>query len=227
MAALLLVFERRTSVQPPGALTTGAAPRTAMVASIRSPVAVSGGMVSVIDSRPLPRDCVVVWRCTMPVPTRSVVAAARPEAACTASTCVRPAAMPVARPPALIVAAAVFDDVQPTSPVRSWVVLSLKVPSAVNCCVKPVAIDTFAGVTVSATSTAAVICSVVEPAIELAGSMATMVVVPVPALLARPRLPAALLIAATAGVDELQVTRSVRSCVELSLNTPAATNCRE
>jgi hypothetical protein len=44
-----------------------------------------------------------------------------------------------------------------------------------------------------------------------------MVVVPVATLVARPRLPPALLIVATPVEDELHVTAVVRSCVELSL----------
>ena len=47
--------------------------------------------------------------------------------------------------------------------------------------------------------------------------VAVMVVVPSPALVARPLLPEALLIIATAADDELQVTTSVMIWVELSV----------
>jgi hypothetical protein len=58
-----------------------------------------------------------------------------------------PTPAPVANPAALIVAVAVFDELQVAVLVRFWVVPSLKVPVAVNCCVAPLVIDGFAGVT--------------------------------------------------------------------------------
>jgi hypothetical protein len=51
----------------------------------------------------------------------------------------------VAKPLELIVAAAVFDDVQLAVFVRSWVVLSLNAPVAVNCCVLLTCIEGFVG----------------------------------------------------------------------------------
>lgn len=59
--------------------------------------------------------------------------------------------------------------------------------------------------------------SVVEPSTPVATSVAVMVVVPSPTLVASPLLPGALLIVATALIDELHVAEVVRSCVELSL----------
>ena len=53
----------------------------------------------------------------------------------------------VANPEPPIVAAAVLDEVQLTVLVRFCVLLSLKVPVAVNCCVPPAATDGYAGVT--------------------------------------------------------------------------------
>jgi hypothetical protein len=48
-------------------------------------------------------------------------------------------------PPGAIVATSVFDELQVTSPVRSRVELSLKVPWAVNACSAPAATVGFAG----------------------------------------------------------------------------------
>ena len=96
------------------------------------------------------------------------------------------------------------------SPVRSCVVLSVYVPVAVNCCSVPGAIDGFAGVTAIDTRTAGVTVSVVEPLIPVPGSVAVIVVAPVEVLEASPSLPPALLMVATAGEDEVQVTVVVR-----------------
>ena len=56
-------------------------------------------------------------------------------------------------------------------------------------------------------------------------SVAVIVVAPVEALVASPSLPPALLMVATAGLAELQVTVVVRSCVVLSLYVPVAVHC--
>jgi hypothetical protein len=57
-----------------------------------------------------------------------------------------PVATPVASPPETV-AKAVFDEVQVAEAVKSCVLLSLKVPVAVNCCVAPALIVAVAGVT--------------------------------------------------------------------------------
>src|SRR5262245_52180026 len=75
------------------------------------------------------------------------------------------------------------------------------------------------------TSTAAVTESVVDDETPVPGSMAPIVVDPMDAVLASPLLPLALLIVATVGLDELQVTAVVTSAVELSLKVPVAVNC--
>src|ERR1051326_1546921 len=67
-----------------------------------------------------------------------------------------PTPVPVASPAEVIVAALVFVEVQVTVPVRFCVLLSLKVPVAVNCCVNPFAIEGLAGVTAIDVNTAAV-----------------------------------------------------------------------
>ena len=78
------------------------------------------------------------------VTVRPVEPTIEPEVACIV---VLPAATPVARPAAVIVATAVLVEVQATDPVRFCVLLSLYVPVAMNCCVAPLAIEAFAGVT--------------------------------------------------------------------------------
>jgi hypothetical protein len=99
------------------------------------------------------------------------------------------------------------------------VVPSLNVPVAVNCCVEPLVIDGFAGVTAIDCSVAAVTVSTVEP--EIDDDVAVIVEFPTPAPVARP----AALIVAIEVVPELQVTLEVRFCVVPSLNVPVAVNC--
>jgi hypothetical protein len=60
---------------------------------------------------------------------------------------------------------------------------------------------------------------------ETLPDVAVIVVEPAATEVAKPLEPAALLMAATAASDELQVTVIVRSCVVLSENVPVATNC--
>jgi hypothetical protein len=130
-----------------------------------------------------------------------------------------PTPAPVARPAAVIVAVAVFDEVHVAVLVRFWVVPSLKVPVAVNCCVVPFTIDGFTGVTAIDWSVAAVMVSVVEPTIE--DDVALIVEVPTAVPVARP----ADVIVAVAAFDELHVAVLVRFCVVPSLKVPVAVNC--
>jgi len=136
---------------------------------------------------------------------------------------VLPTATPVANPcvPAvlLIVANVVFDEFHVAVAVRFCVEPSLNVPVAVNCCVAPLVIEGFAGVTAIDCSVAAVTVSNVEP--EIDDDVAVMVEVPTPAPLAKPTA----LIVAVEVVPELQVTVPVRFWVEPSLNVPVAVNC--
>ncbi len=136
---------------------------------------------------------------------------------------VDPAATDVASPsdPAalLIVATAVFEDVQLAEAVRSCVVLSEKVPVAVNCCVVLLAIAGLEGETAIETRFAGFTVRVVEPdtfpevAVTVVEPAARAVASPVELIVAREVLP------------ELQVTEAVRSCVVLSENVPVAANC--
>src|SRR5580693_9535529 len=87
-----------------------------------------------------------------------------------------PTPAPVAKPPAVIVAIEVVPDAHVTDVVRFCVLLSLNVPVAVNCCVKPFAIDGFTGVTAIDTRAAGAAVSVVEP--TTAPSVAAMLLVP-------------------------------------------------
>src|SRR5207249_3389077 len=131
-----------------------------------------------------------------------------------------PAATDVARPfdplALLIVATPGLDELQVTWVVRSCIVLSLKVPVAVNCRVGRIAMLGLVGITAIGVRVAAVTVSVVCP--EAAPKVAVIVMGPPAATdVAKPCDPPALLIVATAVLDELQVTWVVRSCVVKSL----------
>ena len=67
-----------------------------------------------------------------------------------------PTACPCAKPAAVMIATDGEDEIQVTFE-RTCVLLSEKVPAAVNCCVLPLATDGFAGVTVMDWSTAGAI----------------------------------------------------------------------
>ena len=99
----------------------------------------------------------------------------------------------------------------------------MKVPIALNCCVRPFAMLGFVGVTAIDTSAAAVTFKVVEP--DIAPKVAVISDEPVAAVVARPLLPAALLMVATLGVADIQVTMVVSGWVLLSVYTPVAVNC--
>jgi hypothetical protein len=138
---------------------------------------------------------------------------------------VAPTETPLAKPcvPALLlmVANAELDDLHTTLAVMSCVVLLLYVPVAVNCWLNPAATAAFAGVTaieVNPTTDRDANPTVVP-------SFAEIAVVPTDELLARPRLPATLLIVATAPLEDDQVTELVRSVLVWSLLRPVAVNC--
>jgi hypothetical protein len=121
-------------------------------------------------------------------------------------------------PPALLtVATPVLVELQVAELVRSCVLPSLYVPVALKDSVVPSAIEGFVGVTSIETSTAAVTVNVVAPLMPLPESVAEMLVEPIETLVARPRLPPALLTVATPVLVELQVAEFVRSCVLPSL----------
>lgn len=130
-----------------------------------------------------------------------------------------PLSRAVARPVASMVAFAGFVDDQRAWDVRSWVVLSVNVPVALNCLVRPFALDGFGGVTEIETSSALLTVRSVFP--DTSPDAAVMVAVPTPAPVASP----ALSIVAVDASDVVQVTDEVRSWVVLSVKVPVAVNC--
>ena len=122
-----------------------------------------------------------------------------------------PIATLCASPARLMVATATVSDDQLTVLLRFWVLPSVNVPVAVNCCVVPSASEGVAGVITNETSAAAVTVSVVDPV--TVAEVAVMVAIPWPSLLAKPCVGAALLIVAAAAVSELHCTVSVIFCV--------------
>lgn len=116
----------------------------------------------------------------------------------------------VARPDALTDATLAFDDDHVTD-VSCCVLPSLKKPVAMNCWSVPMAIDGVAGVTEIETRLAG---TTVRVAVSLNDpTVAVMVAVPCPAVVARPLLS----MLATLLSEELQVTPLARSCDEPSL----------
>jgi len=125
----------------------------------------------------------------------------------------------------LMVATVVDDELQITDVVTFCVVLSEKVPAAVNCCVVPGAILGLAGMTAIDTSVADVTVNMVVPDMFVAGSVAVIVDEPVDTDVAKPLDPAALLMEATVVDDELQIADAVTFCVVLLEKVPVAVNC--
>jgi hypothetical protein len=112
-----------------------------------------------------------------------------------------------------------------TVEVRSWVLPSVNVPVALNCCLVPSAMEGFAGATAIEDSTAAVTVNVVMPLID--PELAVILAEPVPTLVPSPWVFVALLTAATAGVSEPHCAVLVTSWVVPSVNVPVAVNCWE
>ena len=110
----------------------------------------------------------------------------------------------------------VLDEFQVAALVRSCVVLSLYVPVATNCWALPTSTDGLTGLTAMPVKTAEVTVSTAELLTE--PDDAVIVVWPGAIAVARPLV----LIVATDGVEELQLTDAVKSCVLPSLNSPAA-----
>jgi hypothetical protein len=117
-------------------------------------------------------------------------------------------ALPLEPAVLLIVATDVADELQVTDAVRSCVLLSEKIPVAVNCSDVPMAIPGLVGVTEMDASVAAVTVRFVKP--EIVPKVAVMVVTPAAAEEAFPLEPAVLLIAAIDAADEYHVTDDVR-----------------
>jgi len=131
--------------------------------------------------------------------------------------------VPVARLPTeprlFMVAVAGLEELQRTDSVRSCVLLSLKVPVAVNGFVVPTAMLEFAGVTAIETNVALLTLSEAVPVTE--PEIALIVADPVPTDVARPKA----LTVAVPGTEDVHVT-DVKSCVLPSSKVPTALNCR-
>jgi hypothetical protein len=107
---------------------------------------------------------------------------------------------------ALMVAAAVLEELHVTLPVRFWMLPSLYVPVAMNCCVVPGAMAGFAGVTaieLRTTFTVRLSVPVMPPTFALMMQEPVVFAVTIP--------PAATV--ATLALDELHTAVPVRSCV--------------
>jgi hypothetical protein len=141
---------------------------------------------------------------------------------------VLPSVSAVARPfdPAALLIAATFGvvELQATDVVRSCVKLSVYVPIAAYCRVKPTPILGVVGDTEIDTSVAGVTVRVTAGE-TTAPKVAVTLVVPVFRAVARPLKPAALLIVATLTFAELHTTVVVMFRVELSEYVPVAVNC--
>ncbi len=128
---------------------------------------------------------------------------------------VEPVAADVARPsPDPMNAMAGSDELHATCSVRSWTVLSVKIPVAVNCLFVPSAMLGLVGVTWIDTSVAVVTMRVVPP--ETVPDVALIVVEPAATDAAKPLEPASLPTEATEGAEEVQVANEVRSRLVLS-----------
>ena len=88
---------------------------------------------------------------------------------------------------------------------------------AVNCCVRPSAFELLAGVIASETSSAALTVKLVFADTPDPEWVAVMFVLPVATVVAKPLVPAALLIVAVAVEEEDQVTDPVISWVVASV----------
>ena len=86
-----------------------------------------------------------------------------------------------------------------------------------NCCVSPSALELLAGVIASETSSAALTVKLVFADTPEPEWVAVMFVLPVATVVAKPFVPAALLIVAVAVEEEDQVTELVMSCVVASV----------
>jgi hypothetical protein len=122
-----------------------------------------------------------------------------------------PTATAVAEPLDVMVATLAVTDAHVTWLVRLAVLASLYVPVAVNCCVKPFAMDGLAGVTEIDCSAACVTVNTVKPTID--PNVALMVLSPVAMAVANP--PAVMV--AVAVVPDPHVTDDVTFAVLVSL----------
>ena len=126
-----------------------------------------------------------------------------------ATTVVLPGLMPVTTPLDVMLATVASIELHAAAPVMFWLLPSVKTPVAVNCWLVPEAIEGLWGVTATATSAAAATVNIDDP--EIVPEVATMLVVPVPLLVASPCVPEALLIVAAPTFVELHCADAVTS----------------
>jgi len=127
------------------------------------------------------------------------------------------------RPVAVTVATPGVEELQVTMPLMFCVVLSSKVPVAVNCCKVARLIVEFAGVMAIETRFALLTFNCAEPAI--APDVAVIVAVPGINPVASPCKPGELFTLAMLLSDELQLTCDVKFWWVPSLKLPVAVNC--
>ena len=128
----------------------------------------------------------------------------------------------VACPVPLTLATAGLEELQVAVAVTSCVLPSVKVAVAENCGLAPSITTPFPGLMAMETSCGPLTVRTVEPA--TAPSVAVMVAVPTPALVAKPCVPRLLLMMATVAALEVQVAEAVRFWVLPSVNVPRAVN---
>jgi hypothetical protein len=150
------------------------------------------------------------------VTVRLVVPVMEPDAAWIIE---EPAEMAVARPVEAMVATEGVADDQTTLLVRFWVLPSLNVPVAVNCCVAFLITAGLAGVTTRDFNVAATTVKDIEDVKP--PDAAVMALLPADFALTSP----AAFIVATAVFCEVHATLVVMSWVEPSLKCPVAANC--
>jgi len=131
-----------------------------------------------------------------------------------------PVATELAIPFALMVATFTSVELQLTCVLRICVLPSLKCPVAANCTEVPRAVLVLLGLMVIEVRVAFVTCRDAPPFFP--ANSAVMVVVPGAIPLAVPASAEARLIVATEGVDDVQITESVRFCVLPSPKVPIA-----
>lgn len=126
-----------------------------------------------------------------------------------------PIPTPVAPPEELTLATPGNEELQAACPVTSWLLLSENVAVAANCWNPPRRMLGLEGAIPSETATGAFTVRAVDAEIE--PSVAVMVAVPAPALVASPLEPAELLTIATPALELLQVTTLVMFCTVASV----------
>lgn len=111
------------------------------------------------------------------------------------------------------------DEFQVALAVRFWLVPSVKLPVAVNCCEAPAETVGFNGDIARETSWAGPTRATVVPVIP--AEMAVSEEEPIAFVVAKPILE----MVSTFGLDDFHVAIGVKSCVVPSVNVPVAVNC--